>query len=261
MAIDFCVDYPCPAKRALGSTGLLELCQARTAYNATQNSPDRRRETDRWTRVVRGPGRDHIETVTVGELRRKSNRLVEFTADCEGCPANVTGGPAGCLGRITYPIDAPSERLLAAGAAAIAAAPREHPGRTVVEWIGEGPVDGARVRRMRSALKAGVRFFELDEPLPVATPRSETEDRQAITTDQLIQMLFFAFPERTGAFHFVAPRVAMGSYRAFFQFVLDELDLGHRRETLASSTTLEQLRLYARAVSIADDLGVDVLLD
>src|SRR5690349_19189482 len=113
MAIDYCVDYTCDAKRALGTDGLLQLCQARIAFEATQRSGTRRGEYDFWTRVVRGPEKDHVEMVTVGQLRRKSNRLVEFTSECGECPANVTGGPAGCFGRVTYPIDSSTGKHLA----------------------------------------------------------------------------------------------------------------------------------------------------
>jgi hypothetical protein len=185
MAIDYCVDYSCDAKRALGTDGLLQLCQARIAFEATQRSETRRGEYDFWTRVVRGPEKDHVEMVTVGQLRRKSNRLVEFTSECEDCPANVTGGPAGCFGRVTYPIDSSTEKHLASTAGAITAG--EAPARTFVQWINDGPVDGARVRRMRAAVRKGVRFFELADPLPVVQPEAASAPRP-VKTEQVIEM-------------------------------------------------------------------------
>ena len=265
MAIDFCVDYDCEAKQQLGTETLLQLVQARVAYDATRGVAARRGEHDFWTRVVRGPERDHVEMVTVGNLRRKSNRLIEFTAECDTCPANVRGEPAGCFGRSTYPIDAQTERYLAAGAAAAVQVPEASPARTFVQWIDEGPVDGARVRRMRDAARRGIRFFELTQPLPVPAPaRDEAaplDDEDGVTTDQLIEVMFFAFPNRSGGFHFSVPQGALTSHRAFLDFVLNELDLGHRREAIENSTTFEQLRLYARALAIAEDLQVDLLVD
>ena len=265
MAIDFCVDYTCDAKSTLGTGGLWQLCQARIAYDATQRSSKRRGETDFWTRVVRGPEKDQVEMVTVGQLRRKSNRLVEFTSDCEGCPANVTGGPAGCFGRITYPIDSSTERHLASSVRMLAAADGPAPARTFVEWIADGPVDGARVRRMRAAARKGVRFFELLEPVEVTpAPAKDTNEATAagpLTTDQVIEMMFFNFPDNRGGFHFSVPTSALDSHRAFFDFILNNLDLGHRRASLEQSTTFEELRTYARAVAIAADLGVSVLVD
>ena len=264
MAIDYCVDYWCDAKHMLGTDTLLDLVQARVAFEATQHAPARRGEHDFWTRVVRGPERDHVEIVTVGQLRRKSNRLIEFTSGCDSCPANLRGGPAGCFGRITYPIDAPTERQLAAGAAALTTS-EPSPAREFVEWIDDGPVDGRRVRRMREAARSGVRFFELPQPVPVRLRRTAAAatatTAPAPTTDQVIEMMFFAFPQRAGGFRFSVPRAALGGHRAFLDFVLNTLDLGHRREALEHSTTFEQLRLYARAVALAEDLQVDLLVD
>jgi hypothetical protein len=204
--------------------------------------------------------------VTIGQLRRKSNRLIEFTSECAECPANVRGGPAGCIGRVTYPIDSSTERYLAAGAAAVATAPAGTPARTFVEWIDDGPVDGARVRKMREATRRGVRFFELTRPVAVPAATEEpaataTMPRRRVTTDQLIEMLFFTFPDGRDGFHFAIPRGVLGSHKAFFDFILNELDLGHRRAALERSTTFEQLRIYARAVNIAEHLNVDLLVD
>lgn len=263
MAIDFCVDYSCEAKQMLGTDALLGLVQARVAFDATQQTEARRGEHDFWTRVVRGPEKDHVEMVSVGNLRRKSNRLVEFTSGCEGCPANVRGGAAGCFGRITYPIDAQTERHLATGVTAVAAAPANSTARTFVQWIDDGPVDGRRVRRMREAARAGVRFFELTQPLKVeaATEPDAAAEGAALTTDQIIEMMFFAFPGKRSGFHFTVPRGALSSHHAFLNFLLNELDLGHRRAALENSTTWEQLRLYARAIAVAKELQVDLLVD
>jgi hypothetical protein len=268
MAIDYCVDYECEAKQVLGTGALLDLVQARVAYDAARQGAPGRSEHDFWTRVVRGPEKDRVEVVTVGHLRRRSNRLIEFTSECETCPANVRGGPAGCFGRITYPIDAQAERFLAAGAAALSQPAAPRPARTFVEWIEDGPVDGARVRRMREAARKGIRFFELSQPVPVAAPPvavagggSAPVETSTLTTDQLIELMFFAFPNRSSGFHFAVPQEALSSHRAFLDFILGELDLGHRREALERSTTLEQLRLYARALAIAEELEVDLLVD
>ncbi|MER3420257.1 MAG: hypothetical protein C4290_06920 [Chloroflexota bacterium] len=260
MAIDFCVDYQCDAKRQIGTEELLHLYQARLAYQATQRAPTRQGETAFWTRVVRGPHKDRVELVTVGQLRRKSNRLIEFTVECATCPANVTGEPAGCFGRITYPIDSLAERYLAEQAARLVTAPSVAPARAFVQWISDGPVDGARVRRMRDAARRGVRFFELPEPLPVLPPTPDGS-QPTITTDQLIELMFFPFVSGRTGFHFSVPHSALGGHRAFLDFVLANLDLGHRRAELERSTTLEELRWYARALAVADDLGVDLLVD
>jgi hypothetical protein len=267
MAIDYCVDYPCTAKAILGTRGLVELFNARMAYEATRTGPAPRGEFAFWKRVVRGPNTDHVEMVTIGQLRRKSNRLIEFTSECGSCPANVRGGPAGCIGRITYPIDSPTERYLAAGAAAVTMAPAGTPARTFVEWIEAGPVDGARVRAMREATHRGIPFFELTRPVPVApAPAAHeagiaTARRRRVTTDQLIEMLLFPFPDGREGFHFRVPCGVLSSHKAFFDFILNGLDLGHRRAALEKSPTFEQLRIYARAIAIAERLNVDLLVD
>lgn len=263
MAIDFCVDYPCDAKQVLGADGLLDLVHARIAYDAVRHDPTPRGDTEFWKRVVRGPRNDHVQMVTVGQLRRKSNRLIEFTSGCEGCPANVRGGPAGCFGRVTYPIDSPTERHLAAGAAALSDLPAPAPARVFIQWIEDGPVDGRRVQAMRDASRRGVRFLELTDPLTIrlsATASPSTPTRP-LTTDQIIEMIFFTFPTARGGFHFELPSEALSGHRAFFDFILNELDLGHRRAALEQSTTFEQIRLFARAVAVAESLKVDVLVD
>jgi hypothetical protein len=260
MAIDFCVDYACEAKAVLGTGGLFELFQARVAYEAARTGPEPRGEYEFWRRVVRGPHKDHVEMVTVGQLRRKSNRLIEFTSECDACPANVRGGPAGCMGRVTYPIDSPTERYLAAGAAAVVSAHDRSAALTFVEWIDEGPVDGRRVRAMRAASRRGVRFLELDRPLTVVAAEV-SPPRRRVTTDQVLEMLFFGFPHARDGYHFSIPRDVLASHRAFFDFILTQLDLGHRRAALERSTTFEQLKTYARAIAIAEDLKVDLLVD
>jgi hypothetical protein len=82
-----------------------------------------------------------------------------------------------------------------------------------------------------------------------------------MTSDQVIEMMFFAFPDNRHGFRFSIPQGALSGHRAFLDFVLGELDLGHRRAALEQSSTLEQLRLYARAVAAAERLGVDLLVD
>lgn len=258
MAIDFCVDYRCEAKALLGDSGLLDLFRARTAYEAARAGPHPRGEHDFWRRVVRGPAEERVELVAIGQLRRRSNRLVEFTSECAGCPANVRGGPAGCMGRVSYPIDSSTEEYLAAGTAALVAAPPSTPARAFVDWLGDGPVDGRRVRVMRAASRQGVRFMELERPVTV-TPGEGA--RQRLTTDQVLEMLFFGFPSRREGFHFVVPSGVLAGHRAFFDFILGKLDLGHRRAALEGSTTFEQLKTYARAVAVAERLNVDLLVD
>jgi len=112
-----------------------------------------------------------------------------------------------------------------------------------------------------------VRFFELMRPVTVGTPAAnaaatdEPRSSRRLTTDQLIEMMFFTFPNDKAGFHFTIPCEALGGHRAFFDFILNELDLGHRRAALESSTTFEQLRIYARAVALAEQLNVDLLVD
>ncbi|MFN8557047.1 MAG: hypothetical protein U0531_06750 [Dehalococcoidia bacterium] len=86
----------------------------------------------------------------------------------------------------------------------------ESPARAFIEWIDEGPVDGRQVRRMRDAVRTGVRFF--GSP---AAWRRQPRRVGRVSTDQLIEMMFFPFPSFVVAgFHFMVPKEALATHRA-----------------------------------------------
>lgn len=254
MAIDYVVNYPCDAKRVAGTVGLLEMLRARIAYGIARERARRGETGPFWVQVVRREDGEEVRESTEQDLRQRSNRLLEFSADCDGCPANVRGGPVGCYGRVNYPIDAASEELLARRLAHADGKLAGTPAALFFAWLAEGPVEGRRIAYLRASELHGVRFLEREQPLPV--PACDPRLR-GLTTDHVLELLFFGFPIRQEGFAYTLPAVTLPGHEAVLGHALADGD----GAPPAGSRTLRQLAAYLRAIQAARALEVDLLVD
>jgi hypothetical protein len=189
------------------------------------------------------------------------------TALCLACPACLPpeaageGEAVGCLGRITYPIEAQFEKFLADRVQllldTIEAGDQPRLLRILIDP--ESPFDGEGTKQLRRVTTAqGLRFFELRLPIRL------TRQAAHITTDNLFDMLagFRSEDAARTTYTREISGAAIADYYDFLDFIL--------RNDLSSS---EQARLHARgrnydqylrlltAHERAEALGARVLMD
>ena len=110
MAIDYIIDYDCVPKQALGTPGILDRLKARdraeTIIQLYRQNGDMRPPTEMGFEMARtaADGSEETQVVIVQHLLDLADELQPLAHHCDGCPANRTGEPFGCMGQISYPI-------------------------------------------------------------------------------------------------------------------------------------------------------------
>lgn len=119
MAIDYVIDYGCEPKDALTTGGILARLkgreQARRIIRLYQQNGEGDRPYDQMGfEMARSTpdGESETQVIRVSELLEASAQLDPFAAKCSGCPANRSGEPFGCYGRVSYPLSDHAERWL-----------------------------------------------------------------------------------------------------------------------------------------------------
>lgn len=110
MGIDYVINYPCLPKDALTTEGIVERLKnrdrAEQVVQLYRQQGDHRPISEIGFEVTyrAADGSDHTKLVIAGDLIDQATVLDDFQAECDGCPANRTGQPFGCIGYINYPI-------------------------------------------------------------------------------------------------------------------------------------------------------------
>jgi hypothetical protein len=175
-------------------------------------------------------------------------RMQEETSVCTTCPACLPhdlageGESVGCLGRITYPIEAQFEKFMAdrVQLALDTVEMEDQPRLLRILVDEESPFDGEGTKELRRVTTAqGLRFFELRLPIKL------TREAAHLTTDNLFDMLagFRSEDSARTTYTRELPHAATADYYDFLDFTL-------RRDLSAS----EQARLYARGGNYAQFL-------
>jgi hypothetical protein len=269
MSLEYAIDYKCemrrrydePTLRALGRTGSLI---ARLVDETVENS--------------RIPSEESVRFAT--RLKSELERSEEVADYCrQHCPAHLeanpgqtflrraSGGaflttePIGCLGRINYPIEARFERFLADRLQLIydTAVPEEWPRLMHILLDPESPFDGEATKELRRVTTAdGLRFFELRLPIQLARKAAH------LTTDHIFDLLagFAAADEPTSGYHRELPPVVLTDYHEFLAAVLiHDLSESEQQRLCSQGVTYLQYLRFARAVRLAESLGVRILMD
>src|SRR5438067_8699716 len=114
------------------------------------------------------------------------------TGVCAACPAHLPradageGEAVGCLGRVTYPIEAQFEKFLAdrVQLSLDTLDPEDQPRLLRILVDTESPFDGEGAKELRRVTTAqGLRFFELRLPIKF------TREAAHVTTDHLFDLL------------------------------------------------------------------------
>lgn len=115
MAIDYVIDYACYPKQELTTEGLVERikggARAEAVIDLFRRSGDNRPVSEIGFEMARSTpdGTEETRVIMVQDLLDKAEELKPLETYCQGCPANNTGTPFGCVGQIEYPISGVAE--------------------------------------------------------------------------------------------------------------------------------------------------------
>lgn len=253
MSLEFAIEYPCELRarykeRHLRAWGRLASLHARVT-TGSQNVPS--------ADVV------HF----VEESESEIERVGEETTVCLRCPARLPpeaageGEAVGCLGRVTYPIEAQFEKFLAdrVQLALDTISVEDHPHLLRIFVDPDSPFDGEATKDLRRiAHQDDLRFFDLRLPIRFA--------RQAahLTTDNLFDMLagFRSEASPRTTYQRELPFAAAADYYDFLDLILRrELTDAERQRLLARSRNYVQFLRLLAALERAESLSARVLLD
>lgn len=255
MSLEFAVQYPCVLR----------------ARYSEKHLRDWGRLSNLHTRLTTGdmsaPSDEKLEWV---ENARQQMEFVQGeTAVCSTCPACLPdekdlageGEAVGCLGRITYPIEAQFEKFLAdrVQLALDTIDVEDQPRLLRILIDPESPFDGEATKELRRVTTPeGLRFFELRVPIRLSRAAGQ------LTTDNVFDLLAGFRSEDTEATTYVRelPLQAAADYYDFLDLILRN-DLSHsevERLTARGRNYSQFLRLLS-AIERAEALQTRVLLD
>jgi hypothetical protein len=253
VSLEFAVQYPCLLRARYSEKHLREWGRLSNLH----------------TRLTTGdtgaPSQEKLEWVE--NARQEMERMQTETAICPSCPACLPeeaageGEAVGCLGRITYPIEAQFEKFLAdrvqLALDTIDSADQPRLLRILVDP--ESPFDGEATKELRRVTTPeGLRFFELR--VPIRLSREGTR----LTTDNVFDLLagFRSEDNEQTSYIRELPLQATGDYYDFLDLILRN-DLSQSevtRLTTRGKNYSQFLRLLA-AIERAEALNTRVLLD
>ncbi len=265
MAVDYVIDYGCTPKQHLTTPGILGRLkgrdQAERIIKLYRDAGDNRRVDKMGFEFTRNTpdGTEENQTILVKDLLRAAADLDDLGHHCQKCPANITGEPFGCFGRVRYPISDHAERWL------LLQLPQPHEAPLIWTLLGENLREinqhSADVQQIRETGN----YFESGK-----TPRRRLGEI-AVSGDNVfyllfmgghisparavVLMLFFgAIPRNLEApeLYKLTPPTADAATRYPFQFSPDaDLD----------DTSIRELKRYFRALHRAWQHNVPLLID
>lgn len=221
------------------------------------------------TRLTTGeeaaPSEDKVRFV---ESARTELDLTQVATNvCVSCPACLPretageGELVGCLGRITYPIEAQFEKFMADRVQlALDTLDKEDQPRLLRILVDkESPFDGEGTKELRRVTTPqGLRFYELRLPIKL------TREAAHLTTDNLFDMLagFRAQDSKQTTYEREWPQAATADYYDFLDYILrNDLSESERARLHARSRNYAQFLRLLAALERAEALGARVLLD
>lgn len=248
MAIDFALQKPCAARRhtpevklrsMVRHQGIAEFAIAQFREKFPHADEDTLTEKCTVQIEVKRPDGTRIQTqVTIGRLQEMIAPLLGLDSECKGCPANVSGRSFGCIGKVNYPFGKAAEDWLLARLPDDA---KDANLALLMKYLDDLGIDGAPV----DALRSSTRIFERPEAA-VRKWGGWFGPKKQITSSQLLQMLAFG--------EFIGPEQA-----ELYSQLLGLARLG--TEAVPASTTVEQFRIFLRAVHLAGRLDARLAVD
>ena len=252
MSLEFAVQYPCVlrarySEKHLREWGRLSKLHARlTTGDPSVPTEDKLRWVENASAQI-----ELMEAETV------------VCPDCPSCLPGINAGEGesvGCLGRITYPIEAQFEKFLADRVQlSLDTLDKDDQPRLLRILIDpESPFDGEATKELRRVTtNEGLRFYELRLPIRL------TRDGIGITTDNIFDLLagFRSEDNVRTTYTRELPLAATADYYDFLDLVL-RTDLNQSElDRLNRSNNYSQFLRLLMAIERAEALNTRVLLD
>lgn len=254
LSLEFAVEYSCPLRARYEEKHL-------RAWGRLSNI---------HTRLTTGdtvaPTEDKVRFVEDArpEVERMQTETSLFCATCPACLPRETAGEGeavGCLGRITYPIEAQFEKFMADRAQlALDTLDKEDQPRLLRILVdSESPFDGEATKELRRVTTAqGLRFFELRIPIKLAREAAH------VTTDNLFDLLagFRSDDVERTTYTRELPFAAIADYYDFLDLTLrSDLTVYEQERLHARSRNYAQFLRLLTALERAEALNTRVLID
>lgn len=253
MSLEFAIQYSCPLRARHSEEQLRRWGRLSNLH------------TKLTTGDASAPSEEKLKWVE--DARNEVELMQAETTICPNCPACLPldvageGEAVGCLGRITYPIEAQFEKFLADRVQLVldTVDPADQPRLLRILVDTESPFDGEASKELRRVTTAeDLRFFELRLPIALAREASR------LTTDNVFDLLagFHSEDAAVTSYTRELPFAATADYYDFLDLVLrNDLNQSELERLKARSKNYEQyLRLLA-AIEQAEALDARVLLD
>jgi hypothetical protein len=253
LSLEFAIEYPCALRarydeehlRAWGRLGSLHT--RLTTGEHVAPSEEKVRFVERAA--------DEIE------------RMKEETVVCAKCPAHLPreaageGEPVGCLGRVTYPVEAQFEKFLADRVQLTLDTVDEPDWPRLMRVLLDldSPFDGEGTKSLRAVTTTGgLRFFELRLPIKLARQGAH------LTTDNLFDALagFTSDDAARTTYTRELPLSATADYHDFLDLILrQDLSEDERQRVRSRSRNYQQFLRLLAALEVAESLRTRVLMD
>lgn len=253
LSLEFAVQYSCPLRERFTEEQLRKwgrLANMHTILTTGDQSV---------------PSQDKLQWVE--EARDQIEIIQAETAICSQCLASLPveaageGEAVGCLGRITYPVEAQFEKFLAdrVQLALDTMDEADQPRLMRILVDPESPFDGEATKELRRVTTpAGLRFFELRLAINLSRAGSR------ITTDNLFDLLagFRAEDDAETSYTRELPLAAAGDYYDFLDLILrNDLNRSELERLTTRSRNYLQFFRFLLAIERAEALNTRILLD
>ena len=211
------------------------------------------------------PSQEKVDWVE--NAREEMELMNAETAICPNCPAYLPEGAAGegeavgCLGRITYPIEAQFEKFLAdrVQLALDTIDIADQPRLLRILTDSESPFDGESTKELRRVTTAqGLRFFELRVPIRLSRAAGR------LTTDNVFDLLAGFRSEDNEQTSYIRefPFQAAADYYDFLDLILrNDLSQSEITRLITRGKNYSQFVRLLAAIERAEALNTRVLLD
>ena len=253
LSLEFAIQYSCPLRARYSEKHLRQWGRLSNLHTCLT------------TGDTSAPSEDKLKWVE--EARDEIESMQAETAICASCPACLPlevageGEAVGCLGRITYPIEAQFEKFLAdrVQLALDTMDQADQPRLLRILVDAESPFDGEATKELRRVTTPeGLRFFELRLPITLAREASR------ISTDNLFDLLagFHSEDSEKTSYTRELPFEATADYYDFLDLILrNDLNASEVDRLTARSRNYSQFLRLLASIEHAEALNTRVLID
>lgn len=253
MSIEFAIHHPCVLRARYSEKNLRDWGRLSNIHTQLTTGDSSVPTEDKLAWVE--DARDQIE------LMRVETEVCPSCSACLPVEAAGEGEAVGCLGRISYPIEAQFEKFLAdrVQLALDTLEPHDQPRLLRILVHSESPFDGEATKELRRVTTAdGLRFFELR--LPIKLSRAGA----SITTDHVFDLLAGFRSEQVDETGYTRefPHSATADYYDFLDLLLrNDLNRSEAERLRTKGKNYSQFLRLLMAIEQAEALGTRVLID